>query len=198
MTRIRNLASDEEAFTCNAYLVEAEQPDGTHVVVDPGDAFDIVAKLEGVGVSPERVVLTHTHPDHVGNVDAVRDRYGCEVWGFDATHAAVDRALADRETVALGDAEFRVLHTPGHKDDHVILYSAGLGTLFAGDLVFADGAFGRTDLAEGDRPALIESIDRLRELVGPEFTAMHTGHGPSVTESPADHLALSARAARTH
>ena len=40
--------------------------------------------------------------------------------------------------------------------------------LFAGDLVFANGSFGRTDLAEGDRETLIESIEYVREVVDEE------------------------------
>jgi glyoxylase-like metal-dependent hydrolase (beta-lactamase superfamily II) len=68
--------------------------------------------------------------------------------------------------------------------------------LFAGDLVFANGGFGRTDLAEGDREALIDSIDRVVERVGDDLTELHAGHGPSVTERPGDDLDLAADAAR--
>ena len=62
--------------------------------------------------------------------------------------------------------------------------------------MFANGGFGRTDLAEGDRDALIESIDRLREVVDDELGELHVGHGPSVVTNPLQDLELAAKAAR--
>ncbi len=61
--------------------------------------------------------------------------------------------------------------------------------LFAGDLVFANGSFGRTDLNEGNRDLLVDSIDRVRRSPT-RLSEMHTGHGPSVTERPFDDVEL--------
>ena len=148
-------------MTSNAFLVEGERP----VLVDAGDGFDLVERVEEHVDGLAALVLTHTHPDHVGNVDDVVAAFDVDVWGFDSDHPLVDRAVADGDVLRLGDDDFEALHTPGHKDDHVCLYAADPGLLFAGDLVFADGGFGRTDLAEGDRATLIDSIERLREAV---------------------------------
>lgn len=68
--------------------------------------------------------------------------------------------------------------------------------LIAGDLIFANGSFGRTDLEEGDRATLIDSIDRVKETVSEDLGEMHTGHGPSVTNRPYDDVELAGRAAR--
>jgi glyoxylase-like metal-dependent hydrolase (beta-lactamase superfamily II) len=62
--------------------------------------------------------------------------------------------------------------------------------LFAGDLVFQNGSFGRTDLDGGDRPTLIDSITRLLETVTSDLRELHVGHGPSITTSPYDHIEL--------
>jgi glyoxylase-like metal-dependent hydrolase (beta-lactamase superfamily II) len=144
----------------------------------------------------DAVVLTHTHPDHVGTLDDVKSAFGVEVWGFDPGFDGVDHELEDGDTVRIGDHDYAVLHTPGHKDDHVCLYARGPGILFAGDLVFANGGFGRTDLEGGDREVLIDSIERLRETVSDNLTAMHTGHGPSVESDPFGDIELAAQAAR--
>jgi hydroxyacylglutathione hydrolase len=88
------------------------------------------------------------------------------------------------------------LQTPGHKTDHICLYAPSHGVLFAGDLVFANGGFGRTDLAEGDRQTLVESIERLHERVEGHLREMHVGHGPSVTTSPLQDVELALQAAR--
>ncbi|RDI70236.1 MBL fold metallo-hydrolase [Halopelagius longus] len=189
---ITNLARGVDAFTSNAFLVTGE----TTALVDTGANFDVVAAIREHADELDRIYLTHTHDDHVGNVDAVRDAFGVETWGFDADNPLVDNEIEDGETVEIGDDDYLAMHTPGHKDDHLCFYSREAGTLFAGDLIFANGSFGRTDLAEGHRPTLIESIDRVRETVGSDLGAMHTGHGPSVEDRPAEDIEFAGRAAR--
>ena len=44
--------------------------------------------------------------------------------------------LRDGETLALGDRELRVLHTPGHAPDHVCLLDERNGILFAQDMAY--------------------------------------------------------------
>jgi glyoxylase-like metal-dependent hydrolase (beta-lactamase superfamily II) len=190
MTDIENLAADVQAFTSNVFLVTGDRT----VLVDPGANFDVVGELETRIDVLDAVVLTHTHPDHVGNVDDVREAFDVQTWGWDPSHPAVDDELG--EAVRLGDDQFSVIHTPGHKDDHVSLYAPSTSVCFAGDLVFANGAFGRTDLEEGDRETLIRSIDRLLETVGDELAVLHTGHGPSVTDGVSATIERAGRAAR--
>ncbi|WP_416841187.1 MBL fold metallo-hydrolase [Haloferax sp. DFSO52] len=188
---IHNLAQGIRAFTCNVFLVEGD----TTALVDAGANFDIVPKIREVTDHLDAVYLTHTHPDHIGNVDALRDAFDVETWGYDAGNLAVDNRLEDGERIQIGDDVYEAIHTPGHKDDHLCFFSRGSGVCFAGDLVFANGGFGRTDLPEGDREVLIESIDRLRQATGDEVTEIHTGHGPSIVTRPQDDLELAAQAA---
>jgi glyoxylase-like metal-dependent hydrolase (beta-lactamase superfamily II) len=189
---ITNLARGVRAFTSNAFLVTGDRT----VLVDTGANFDVVSNVRDHVDSLDAVVLTHTHGDHVGNVDAVRDAFDVETWGFDPTHPAVDHELDDDAAVRLGDHDYRVLHTPGHKDDHVCLYSSSAGVLFAGDLVFENGGFGRTDLEEGDRETLIRSIDRVLETVDEDLSEIHVGHGASIVHNAYGDIELASRAAR--
>ena len=190
---ITNLAAGVRAFTSNAFLVTGE----TTALVDAGANFDVVARLDEQVDALDRVYITHTHPDHVDNVPAVRTAFDVETWGYDPGAEHVDNPIADGETVRIGDHGYDALHTPGHKPDHLCLVSADAGVCFAGDLVFANGGFGRTDLPGGDRGALVESIDRLRTAVGDDLAALHVGHGPSVTDRPVDDVEVAARAARS-
>ncbi|WP_092894081.1 MBL fold metallo-hydrolase [Halopelagius inordinatus] len=189
---ITNLARGVDVFTSNTFLVTGE----TTALVDTGANFDVVSAVREQTDELDRVYLTHTHEDHVGNVEAVREAFGVETWGYDPDNPLVDRELADGETVEIGDDDYVAVHTPGHKDDHLCLYSRDARTLFAGDLVFANGSFGRTDLEEGHRPTLIDSIDRIRETVGEDLDAMHTGHGPSVEDRPFEDIEFAGNAAR--
>jgi hydroxyacylglutathione hydrolase len=190
---ITNLAAGSQAFTSNAFLVAGERT----VVVDAGSEFDAVGAVREHGADLDAVVLTHTHPDHVGNVPALVEAFDVDVWGFDPDHELVDHAVADGDVVALGDHEYEALHTPGHKDDHLCFYAPDPEILFAGDLVFSGGSFGRTDLEEGHRPTLVESIGYVLETVEESLAEMHTGHGPSVTDGPYEHVEAAYRMAQS-
>jgi len=189
---IQNLASGVRAFTSNVFLVTGE----TTALVDAGANFDIVARIEAQVDELDRVYLTHTHPDHVENLPAIREAFDVETWGYDPENEYVDNAIADGETVQIGDDDYVALHTPGHKPDHLCLYAREAGICFAGDLVFENGGFGRTDLEGGDRETLIRSIDALLDVLDDDLAALHVGHGPSITERPIDDVELAARAAR--
>lgn len=187
---VSNLAADVTAFTSNVFYVPGERS----VLVDVGANFDVVSRVQELG-GLDAVVLTHTHPDHVGNLAAVTEAFGVDVWGFDATQDGIDHEIPDGSTVRMGDHEYRALHTPGHKNDHLCFYAPDPGIVFVGDLVFANGGFGRTDLKEGDRETLIASIEYLLEELGDDVEVMHSGHGPSVPD-PIPDIELALRAAR--
>ncbi|MFC7059712.1 MBL fold metallo-hydrolase [Halovenus salina] len=189
---IQNLAATAAGFTSNTFLVTGERT----VLVDVGNEFDIVDQVSQYADDVDAVVLTHTHPDHVGNLGAVVDTFDVDVWGYDTDQPGVDHELGDSETAQLGDHAYEALHTPGHKNDHLCLYSPDAGVLFAGDLVFANGGFGRTDLEEGDRATLIDSIGRVLDRIDEDLAELHTGHGPSVTATPYTDVELALQAAK--
>ncbi|APX00065.1 flavoprotein [Halobiforma lacisalsi AJ5] len=189
---IDNLAQGVQAFTSNVFLVDGDRT----VLIDAGANFDVVDAVRSRVDGLDALLLTHTHRDHVGNLEDVKSAFDVDAWGYDPSIEGVDREIADEDRVAIGNHEYLALHTPGHKDDHLCFYSAEAGVLFAGDLVFQNGSFGRTDLPEGDRGTLIESLDRVLEIVDEDLSELHTGHGPSVTTEPYDHVELAARMAR--
>jgi len=189
---IRNLARGQQAFTSNVFLVTGDRT----VLVDVGNEFDVVSAVEEHVDALDAVAVTHTHYDHVENLDSVVDAFDVPVYGYDTEQDGIEHAIAEDETIRLGDHDYRALHTPGHKNDHLCFYSAGAGVLFAGDLVFANGSFGRTDLEEGNRDLLVDSIERVLSVVDEDLQEMHTGHGPSVTDAPYQDIELALQAAK--
>lgn len=172
---VRNLSADAEEFTANAYLVDDT------ALIDAGADPVVVEALAGKDV--ETVVVTHSHWDHVENLPAIVERHGPDVYAPDPEQLSVDAdVIEDGDELTLGaqDAVFTVYATPGHKDDHVCLFNADEGVLFAGDLLFPNGGFGRTDLDEGDREILIESIERMTHL---DVKALYAGHQEPTTEN---------------
>lgn len=190
--RVTNVTEGSVEFTSNVFLVE----NGRNALVDAGNDRVVLERLRERG-GIDAVVLTHTHGDHVGMLDEIIDEFGIDVWGYDGSSMYVDNEFGDGDIIEMGDEEFEVWHTPGHKDDHVCLYSRAEGVLFAGDLVFAGGSFGRTDLDEGDRATLVESIEKVLERAD-EINQLHTGHGPSVRENARRHVEASLRNAQSY
>lgn len=190
---IHSLAADVSAFTSNAFLVEGERT----VLVDAGSNFDAVTRIRDHVTDLDAVVLTHTHRDHIDNVPAVVETFDVDVWGFDPERDVVDHEISDGETIQFGDDDYVALHTPGHKTDHLCFYAEQPGILFAGDLIFQNGSFGRYDLEEGDRTLLTESIDRVKKTVTEDLSELRSGHGPSITENPFQDVELAARAVQS-
>ncbi|SFS54856.1 MBL fold metallo-hydrolase [Halostagnicola kamekurae] len=188
---IENLAEDVHAFTSNVFLVTGDRT----VLVDAGANFDVVSEIEAHVDDIDAVVLTHTHKDHVANLEAVKDAFDVEAWGFDTSVEGVDNEIADEETVVLGDHEYVAMHTPGHKDDHLCLYAREPGVLFAGDLIFEHGSYGRTDLPEGDHQELVLSIHDVLDMIEKDLQVMYAGHGQRVATNPYGSVDLSAQEA---
>ena len=175
------VTTDAEEFTCNAYLVPGDAPALVDVGTMPGVDEIIMKALDDAGVGElDRVVLTHQHHDHVGELDAVLDRFDPTLYAH-ASHPRRDVALVDGDEILIGNEPCEVVYTPGHADDHVSL--VGEERLYSGDVVvyndgaFDDGSFGRTDMAGQSREELIESLHTLLNQLPDTVEAMYPGHG---------------------
>lgn len=61
---------------CNSYLVEE---DGFVVIIDPGQDGVVETEIDSKGYTPEYILLTHEHFDHVEDLEAVRGKYNIPV-----------------------------------------------------------------------------------------------------------------------
>lgn len=141
------------------------------------------------------IVTTHGHWDHFGENAAVAEHTGAPiaVHSLDAHRLtnpqplwapfkippcvpAVD--LAEGGHIRFGEIDLTVLHTPGHTEGSVCLWSAEAGLLFSGDTLFA-GGWGRVDLPGASPEAMVDSLARLATFEDP--LAVHPGHGRSTT-----------------
>lgn len=178
-----NVTANAEEFTCNAYLVDGTSPTLVDVGTMPG-----VEDVVGEHVSTlDRVVLTHQHSDHVGELDAVLDAFDADLYAY-GDHPRRTHELVDDDVVHIGDDAFEVVYTPGHASDHVAFVCEH--ALFSGDVVvyndaaFDDGSFGRTDMAGQSRERLIESLRTLLERLPDTVESMYAGHGDPFHEDP--------------
>ena len=169
---IRNLAENTEDFTGNVWLLENSET----VLVDAGegDVWQNIKELEKI----DKVVLTHSHHDHIKNLPKIKEKFDPVVYAFNPENIPVKaQKLIEAEKVELCSLEFEVFHTPGHLDDSICLYNSKNKILFTGDLIFPEGKFGRTDLDQGNREKLIDSI---KKIVGLDVESFYPGHGEAV------------------
>jgi glyoxylase-like metal-dependent hydrolase (beta-lactamase superfamily II) len=169
-------------------------------VVDPGgDLPRIREAIAAAGVTIETILLTHGHIDHAAGAADLAAELGVPIhgphladkplldrlesqglqYGIPARAVTPDRWLAEGDTVAIGGAEFDVLHCPGHSPGSVVFFSKDLRFAFMGDVLF-NGSVGRTDLPGGSHEALIDAI-RTKILPLGDDVSFLPGHGPGST-----------------
>lgn len=154
------------------YVYILANDEGHCLIVDPGEAEPVIAHLEQHGLTPDTILLTHHHADHIGGTDALKQRYGCHVIApEDSRIKQADRRVRHGDVVevtSLGQ-RFTVIDTPGHTIGHIAF--AGSPWLFCGDTLFSIGC-GR--LFEGTPTQMQQSIDRLLPL--PDDTLVCCAH----------------------
>jgi hydroxyacylglutathione hydrolase len=129
------------------------------------------------------LILSHSHPDHLGSAKAIKETTGCIVaahpgekhWIEDTEQqfkerpvpgfhtlvggpVTVDRLLVDEETLDLdGNIKCKVIHTPGHSSGSISLFFEGEKAIFTADSL----------LLPNDLPIyenIVECVDSLRKL----------------------------------
>ena len=174
----------------------------TALVVDPGgDVPQILDAIDQVGVTVERILLTHGHLDHAGGATGLaaalrakgvtapiegpdqRDQFLLDgiaaqaaSYGFEAANVSPDRWLKEGDHVSLGSHRFDVLHCPGHTPGHVVFVNHAARFAVVGDVLF-QGSVGRTDFPYGNHEALIAAIKTKLLPLGDDFGFL-CGHGP--------------------
>lgn len=181
----------------NCYVLGCEKTRKA-LIVDPGGDFDLIKKMvEKNNLSPQFIINTHGHIDHIGAVEELKKHYGIKfgineneisvldsaptaalMFGLDTVEIPkIDFCLKDGSIIEAGEIELKVIETPGHTRGSVCFL--GDGFLISGDTLFS-GSIGRTDLPGGSYQEIKDSITK-KILVLDDNTKVYPGHGDVTT-----------------
>jgi glyoxylase-like metal-dependent hydrolase (beta-lactamase superfamily II) len=160
-----------------------------------GEAARLFAEL-----SIRACATTHHHEDHTGNHALLQERFGIVPMAHPAaasllTHPA---PLQFYRRVAWGNPRpatcvpfgssvrterfrFRIVHTPGHAEDHVVLHEPDRGWLFTGDLYLGERQ--KYLRADENIHASMASLRRVIALEPRVLFCQHRGRVDQATEA---------------
>jgi glyoxylase-like metal-dependent hydrolase (beta-lactamase superfamily II) len=146
----------------NTWLLPGSEPALVDAGVGHAEHVDAIARaLDGVPLA--RVLVTHSHSDHVAGLPALRARWpGLRV----CPPAEVDPRL-------------EVIPTPGHAPDHLCFLDRESGDLYCGDLARLGGTIVIPSRKGGDLRTYLDSLRRVRDLAP---RRMLPGHGPIIDD----------------
>ena len=189
-------------FMENTYVVYDDTKQAA--IIDPGcyEDYERKALLDFIKENElvvKMLINTHCHIDHVLGNQFVLDNFAVPFfmheldlpvlkavpsyasnYGFaNYLPAEPTNFFKEGELLKIGNAEFEIIHLPGHAPGHVGLMNEKERVFIGGDVLF-DGSIGRTDLPGGDHDTLISSIQNKLFKYHDDVT-VYCGHGPTTT-----------------
>ena len=187
----------------NTYVLYNEQKNCA--IIDPGCYFDeereaLASFIEANGLTPQLLLNTHCHLDHVFGARWVAETYGLKLHLHEKEKPVLDYApasglmwnlpfdnyqgdliyLRENDIVKLGDDELEVRFTPGHSPGSIVFYCKKQQFVIGGDVLFFL-FFGRTDLPGGNFDVLLNSI-RTKLFTLADNVTVYPGHGEPTTK----------------
>jgi glyoxylase-like metal-dependent hydrolase (beta-lactamase superfamily II) len=161
-------------------------------------ADEIIAYVEGNGLTLEWLIETHVHADHLSaapyiqgklggkigigeNITVVQETFGKifnEGTEFQRDGSQFDKLFKEGDTYQIGNMTAFAMHTPGHTPACMVHVVGDAG--FTGDTLFMpDGGSARADFPGGDAGVLFDSIQKVLSLPDETRLFMCHDYGPN-------------------
>ncbi|MHC4883713.1 MAG: MBL fold metallo-hydrolase [Planctomycetota bacterium] len=200
MAEIKTILLEVGPLAVCCYLLFREGEESCCIIDPGGDTALIQERCSQEGVTPEVILLTHSHFDHVGGVTELHAAFPnarilchpeCSplmqspaknlsaMIGAQVKTPPPNAELQDGETLTIGSITLTALHVPGHSPGHLVFYCEEGNLLFSGDTLF-NGSLGRTDFPGSSYDLLAAKLTE-KILSLPEITRVYPGHGAHTT-----------------
>lgn len=184
----------------NAILIACEQTKKA-VIIDPAyrSALALLHKANSLGLTIEKILLTHSHWDHIADLHLLVEKTKASVYvhHLDAANVEVpgsdgipmmieiqgikpDHLIENGDMIEVGALRCEVIHSPGHSRGSVCFYFREKNLLISGDTLFA-GTIGTLALPTAEPAKMWDSLRVLAKL--PPETWVVPGHGPDTVLS---------------
>ena len=188
----RILANNPSLMTglgTNTYLLGT----GAHkIVIDPGpnDRAHCNAIIEHAGGvrSIKAILVTHMHPDHSSNANALSKQTGAPIYGgapvndpYQDTSCQPTVQLTHKQTINLPELSLTAVHTPGHVANHLCYWWPEQSVMFTGDHIM-HGSSVVIIPPHGNMQHYLESLTLLTHF---PIMTLAPGHG-ELMHNPAD------------
>ena len=175
--------------------------------------------MEKIGLKPTDIslmVLSHSHPDHIGSAKSIKEKSGCKVmahsgersWIEDVELQAkerpvpnfhllvggsvkVDDVLEDGDVIDLGkNISLKVIHTPGHSKGSISLLMEEEGILFTGDAIPLKGDLPIYDDIESSVISIkkLKAIEEIKTLLASWDDPKRGDHVYQIMDDSLDYL----------
>jgi|694.fasta_scaffold49778_5 hydroxyacylglutathione hydrolase len=182
----------------NAYVAACAKTKKAAIIDPAPDSFESISEyLDSQHLIPDKILLTHSHWDHIADASFFKKHYAIPVYihvedvpnlkepgadglpcWIDIEGVIPDGYLQEKDPIDVGMIVFKVLHTPGHTPGSVCLYSEGDAVLFSGDTLFR-GSIGKLSFPTSKPNLMWPSLQKLAKL--PSNTKVYPGHGADTT-----------------
>lgn len=176
---LKTFTTHFEDMTVNSYLIwdaASKKAVAFDSGADAGGMLDFTA-VQGLDI--ELILITHTHIDHIFDLDRLRENTGAPAWLGDREPAlAGTKSFVAGKSFRVGALTIETRLTWGHADGGITCVVSGLPRPVAvvGDAIFA-GSMGGGKVSYAD--ALRTTRKEILSL--PDETVLASGHGPLTT-----------------
>ncbi len=165
-------------MTVNSYLVWDPATRKAAAFDTGSDCTGMLAAIAEHQLSVEAILLTHSHGDHVLELDRLKEKTGAPAWIGEKEPLEGAESFAAGKTFQIGGLRVETRSTWGHSAGGVTYVVGGLSRTIAvvGDAIFAGSMGGGAVSYEAALTTNRENI-----LTLPDETVICPGHGPLTT-----------------
>ncbi len=173
--------------TQRLYIIDPATPDEQ----EQQRLFKQLDQMLDSGSKLEAILLTHHHPDHIGAVNQLSQRYQLPVRAHELCYPRIPAgfikgaSLKDGDSLELGTApdgtqgwHLRVLHTPGHAVDHLCFIDNRYQSAIVGDMLSTVSTI-LINPPEGHMRTYLDSLQRLLDC---QIQVLYPAHGPAKSD----------------